>query len=80
MQSLMVANHVNEELLERCREKVNELNPEFPVGLTLLDDFLVLRALSTRTEKLHRLMVSIWQLIRPEVMGKTAELPRIWAT
>ncbi|TVQ71965.1 MAG: urease accessory protein UreD, partial [Oceanospirillales bacterium] len=36
--------------------------------------------LGPQTEPLLQQMVKVWQLVRPDVMGRKACLPRIWAT
>lgn len=86
MQATFVATGCNKWLLEQCREALAELleaQPQLqsPYGLTLLeDDVLVLRVLGERTERVQRLMIEVWQLIRPHVAQREAVLPRIWAT
>jgi len=49
-------------------------------GATLIDDLLVVRALSDRTAALSSLFRKIWHTARPTIIGKPAMEPRIWAT
>ncbi len=49
-------------------------------GATLVDGLLVCRALDSRIGPLRRLLVELWRAVRPNVIGREACLPRIWAT
>jgi urease accessory protein len=49
-------------------------------GATLVDGLLVCRALDSQIEPLRRLLVELWRAVRPDVVGREACLPRIWAT
>lgn len=85
MSGMFIATHCNEALLHACRERLTAViaaQPELdcPYGLTLLNDVLVLRVLGHRTERMQKLMVPVWQLVRPAALGREAVAPRIWAT
>lgn len=54
--------------------------PDAECAVTLIDGVLVCRALSAQAEPVRRLFIGIWQTLRPELIGRTAVLPRIWAT
>jgi urease accessory protein len=49
-------------------------------AVTLLDDLLVLRAIGPSTEQIRRRLVTAWGVLRPQVIGRPACPPRIWAT
>lgn len=49
-------------------------------GATLLNGVLVVRYLGNSTASAQHLFRQIWQIIRPQVVGKSAAPPRIWAT
>jgi urease accessory protein len=49
-------------------------------GVTLLDDLLVLRAIGPSTEQIRRRLLAAWEILRPQVVGRPACPPRIWAT
>jgi urease accessory protein len=49
-------------------------------GVTLLDDLLVCRAVDARADRLRDFFQVVWRLLRPEVIGREACAPRIWAT
>jgi urease accessory protein len=47
---------------------------------TLVDGVLVLRALDAQAEAIRKLFIQAWRLLRPQVIGRDAVLPRIWNT
>jgi urease accessory protein len=49
-------------------------------GATLLDDLLVARCLAGTTEPMQQVFFTLWQALRPMVLGRDACAPRIWAT
>jgi urease accessory protein len=51
-----------------------------PIGITLLDDLLIARALTHRVEPALHAFRAIWQTMRPRLLGLEASTPRIWAT
>lgn len=51
-----------------------------PIGLTLVDEVLIVRALGEQTEPLQRIFTLLWQALRPLWLQKAACLPRIWST
>jgi urease accessory protein len=51
-----------------------------PIGITLVDDILIARALGEQTEPLQRIFTQLWQALRPLWLQKAACLPRIWST
>lgn len=50
------------------------------LAVTLVDDVLVCRCVGAQAEPVKRTFIAIWQLLRPELVGCSAVLPRIWAT
>jgi urease accessory protein len=49
-------------------------------GVTLIDGLLICRALDLRADVLRQFFLRVWEIIRPETMGRAACPPRIWAT
>lgn len=49
-------------------------------GATLLDTLLVVRLLDNDNRRLQQLLHRIWISLRPEIIGREAVMPRIWAT
>lgn len=49
-------------------------------GVTLADGLLMVRYLGRSTFACRELFIAIWKLLRPEISGRAACAPRIWAT
>ncbi len=49
-------------------------------GITCVDEVLVVRYLGSSTQSGRRLFIAVWKAIRPLVHGRSACVPRIWAT
>lgn len=81
MQATMFITSSDDMLLEQIRDNLLSFNHDQIVsGATRLDNLIVVRFLGPQTEPLLQQMVKVWQLVRPDVMGRKACLPRIWAT
>lgn len=50
------------------------------LGVTLVDEVLVCRALAGQGEPIKRAFIESWQTLRPQLLDRPAVLPRIWAT
>lgn len=74
----LLAFPANRELVAIAREAVASVDLE--CGITLVDGVLVCRALAAQAEPIRNLFVRIWQHLRPQLLGRPAVLPRIWAT
>jgi urease accessory protein UreH len=66
------------ELVDRLRRIGSRSGLRYAV--TSLGETLVLRALGEKLEGVRRLFVESWELLRPEVIGRSPARPRIWAT
>ncbi len=77
-----IATQVTEELLEKARLSVAEFikQDQQHIGMTLLDDLLVVRCLGQHAEQVSTTLKAVWSALRPEVMNRPVCLPRIWAT
>jgi urease accessory protein len=74
-----VATGADVETLEAARRRLSA-GVEYPVGATLVDDLLLVRALAPEVEPVSRLFVALWTDLRPGLLGLEASTPRIWAT
>ena len=52
----------------------------YPVGITLVDDVLIVRALGEQSEPMHELFSRLWQALRQNWLSVAPCVPRIWAT
>ncbi len=68
----------DEDALERLRQLCRDADGVS--GVTLVDEFVVVRSLSHDSEKMKRLFTQCWGVLRPELLAKDACAPRIWAT
>lgn len=76
---LAVGPMVDDELLANCRKV--ELLSGLACGTTLLPGgLLVARCLSASVEPVRQWFVALWTVLRPAMIGKKAEVPRIWNT
>lgn len=68
-------------LLQQLRELANQVTGDrASVGATQMKSVLVLRHLGHSSELARRWMMQTWQLIRPQLLGHEALVPRIWNT
>lgn len=66
---------------ERSLVAVRELIGEKPgLGVTLIEDLLVCRGADPGAENVRQFFQRVWEAVRPEVIGRGACPPRIWAT
>ncbi|TBR42488.1 urease accessory protein UreD [Marinomonas agarivorans] len=49
-------------------------------GVSLVGDYLIIRSLHTDSEQMKQVFIECWHAIRPELIGKQANAPKIWAT
>ena len=80
MNAVFLCTHCNSAQVEQVNRLLARQQPDFPTAVTLCDDLLILRALGKRTEALQKIMIAAWRILRPQIMGKAAMLPRIWST
>jgi urease accessory protein len=65
--------------VEVCRGLLPTGDIDF-TGVTLLDDILAVRYLGDSTERARELFTAIWRAMRPRLLGRSPNAPRIWAT
>ena len=77
-----IATHVTQDLLEKARASVEAFTQQEQqqIGLTLLDDLLIVRCLGQHAEQVSTTLKTVWSALRPDAMKRSVCLPRIWAT
>jgi len=60
--------------------QVDKDRPEMRIGITLMDDLLVVRTLGDDSSEVKSLFTSIWAQLRPKLTGRDVCVPRIWET
>ena len=76
----LVATHATQELLEKARNISQTIGKEQQLGITLLDDILIVRCLGEYAEQISTTLKLIWSALRQDVLGRKACHPRIWST
>jgi urease accessory protein len=64
--------------LEAARAALPELEEEL-CALTLVDGLLIGRYLGRQAERARRCFIPVWRALRPMLLGRAAEPPRIWS-
>jgi len=70
----------NKELVSLLREKIRAESAQEKVSITEINGLLVIRYLGHHAQECKQLFISLWQLLRPLLLDKTAVQPRIWHT
>ena len=68
------------EALQRILRNEAEKPYPLPIGITLVDEVLVVRALGEQTEPMLAVFTRLWSELRQLWLGSAACVPRIWAT
>jgi urease accessory protein len=76
----LFASGTSDELLRTLRERVTPERDGELFAVTSLSGLLVCRWLGASSERARRALVSAWNVIRPELLAKSACPPRIWTT
>ncbi len=66
-------------LLAACRQ-IACPETDARIGITLLPDLLVARYLGHSSEAARHWFAALWRVLRPAVIGRPAQTPRIWNT
>lgn len=85
MASLFIAAPEKEEAycdwVELIRQHITNVDcTEMSIGVTQRRKLIIVRALAQDVEQLRNTFISIWQNIRPQVLGVESMMPRIWLT
>lgn len=65
-------------LVDRLRAGLAERS--HPAAATVVDDLLVVRVLAPGTRHAMATLAETWRLLRPDLLSRPAEPPRIWST
>lgn len=76
---LVAGREIAKEILAACREKLPaEIDARH--GITALPQLFVARYLGHSSEAAKTWFADLWTVLRPALIGKKAEIPRIWST
>lgn len=74
--TLLVTGEIDADLLERCRSLGHAVRGD----LTQLPGLLVARCLASEALLARAWLIDLWRLLRPALLGREAQPPRIWNT
>ena len=82
---LLLLGPGDDKALELCRVEIDKAcidkaRDADHFAATLLEDLIAVRYLGGSTERARTVFEAIWQRLRPDIMGRPACRPRIWAT
>jgi urease accessory protein len=75
----LIAVGASDEDLAVARQSL-QAGRDLAIGMTLLGDLLVVRALAERAEPVLHQFRAIWRVLRPRLLAVEPCTPRIWAT
>jgi urease accessory protein len=70
------SNH--DELIDKLRQRCTQHGSLS--GVSLVGEFIMVRSLHDDSEQVKQLFIQCWQDIRPALLGKESNEPRIWST
>ncbi|WP_078083127.1 urease accessory protein UreD [Microbulbifer mangrovi] len=70
----------DETVREACREIISAHAKRCLAGITHVSGMIVARALGRCAFEVRALLTELWELLRPELLGRAACAPRIWHT
>lgn len=78
---LVTGKTITQPLIDLARlEAENLTNKIGQVGISQLKSMIVVRYLGNSSEVARQVMLKVWGLFRPEILGYPAIVPRMWAT
>jgi len=75
----LIATGADDDVLRLARETLVP-DPDILIGITRIEDLLIVRALGRASDRVRNRLTAIWAGIRQPLLGRPAQVPRIWAT
>ncbi len=72
--------HNDAESQKKLLEELQKIEWPLLVGVTLLDNLIVLRTLANELDEMKSVLFKAWTIARPSVLGLPVVKPRIWNT
>ncbi|MBN0988939.1 urease accessory protein UreD [Amphritea pacifica] len=78
----LAANQTSEPTIDALIQQLRQLTDECDAlaAVSLTGEFMTIRYLGNRTDQAMKLFIRCWHEIRPQLLGREACEPRIWAT
>lgn len=78
---LLTGKTIPQSLIDLARSEAGELTDKADqVGISQLKSIIVVRYLGHSSERARRIMLHVWGLFRPAILGYPAIVPRMWNT
>ena len=68
------------ELVALLRDQVMQQDAQTLISISDIDGLLVIRYLGAQAQQCKQLFISLWQILRPLLIDKSALQPRVWHT
>lgn len=79
-QAMLIATMDDESVLLQVQTMLAVLAPKIWAGATCVDGLLVVRLLANQSQDMLGVLVAVWNIVRPVILGRETQAPRIWAT
>jgi urease accessory protein len=76
----LMATPATQDMLDAVRDTLSQAHAEGLYSATLIDEVLIVRALTHQAEQARNVFIKVWQTLRPMLLQREACAPRIWAT
>lgn len=78
---ILTGKTISQPMIDLAREETNKITKRADqVGMSQLKSALVVRYLGDSSEVARQVMLCVWGLLRPELIGSAAIVPRMWNT
>jgi urease accessory protein len=78
--AILTDQYQRKDLVDLMRDKIIEQGAQKNISITDIDGLLVIRYLGAHAQQCKELFISLWEILRPVMVDKTALQPRIWHT
>ncbi|MEG3754987.1 urease accessory protein UreD [Psychromonas arctica] len=68
------------ELVDLLRQKVIDVDAQSTISITDIEGLIVIRYLGSHAQQCKQLFIHLWEILRPVLIGKAANQPRVWHT
>jgi urease accessory protein len=71
---------LSSDLIDALRENANTVADSGIFGVSQVNSVIVARYLGDSSEVARNVMLKVWEVLRPELLGHKAVVPRMWNT
>ena len=78
---ILTGKMIPQPLIDLAREEAGKIiNGVGQIGISQLKSIVVARYLGHSSEAARQVMLRVWALFRPEILGRAGMVPRMWST